>query len=81
MSDRREKLRASKPKALAAKDAFVSQYAAGRGDRAVGLGLNRQGDDWTVKVFAQSAFAARELPDHFGDYDVEVQITGPATTG
>lgn len=79
MSDQREKLLASKPAAMAAKDAFASQYVAGRGDRAVGLGLNRNGDDWTVKVFAQSALAARELPDHFRDFDVEVQITGQAT--
>ena len=80
MSDPREKLRASPPAAMAAKDAFASRYAAGRGDRAVGLGLNRRGDDWTVKVFAESALAARELPDHFGEFDVEVQITGPAAT-
>lgn len=78
MVDQREKLLASKPAAMAAKDAFASRYAAGRLDRSVGLGLNRTGDDWTVKVFAESSSAAKELPDHFGDFDVEVQITGSA---
>lgn len=79
MSDQREKLLASRPAAMAAKEAFTSRYAAGRPDRAVGIGVNQNGDDWAVKVFAQTPSAARELPDHFGDFDVEVQITGPAS--
>lgn len=79
MMDRREKLVASKPAALAAKDAFTSRYVAGHPDRSVGLGLNRTGDDWAMKVFAQSPSAARELPDHFREFAVEVQITGPVT--
>lgn len=78
MMDRREKLVASKPAALAAKDAFTSRYVTGHPDRSVGLGLNRTGDDWAMKVFAQSPSAARELPDHFGKFAVEVQITGSA---
>ncbi|WP_027171554.1 hypothetical protein [Methylobacterium sp. 10] len=78
MVDQREKLVASRPAALAAKDAFTSRYVAGHPDRSVGLGLNRTGDDWAMKVFAQSPSAAKELPDHFGDFAVEVQITGSA---
>ncbi|KQP61674.1 hypothetical protein ASG40_04195 [Methylobacterium sp. Leaf399] len=76
MGEQREKLLASRSAALAAKEAFTSQYAAGRPDRAVGLGVNRSGDDWAVKVFAQTPSAAEELPDHFGAFDVEVEITG-----
>lgn len=79
MDNQRDRLLASRPAALAAKEAFTSQYVAGRQDRAVGLGLNQSGSDWTMKVFAQSPLAARELPDHFGDFDVEVEIAGPAT--
>jgi hypothetical protein len=40
--------------------------------------VNQSGDDWTMKVFAPSSAAARELPDHFRNFDVEVQVTGPA---
>lgn len=80
MSERRERLLASKPAALAAKDAFTSRYAAGRPDRAVGLGLNRSGEDWAVKVFVPSMSAAQNLPEHFADFDVEVQVTGPAAS-
>lgn len=78
MVDQRDKLRASKSAAVAAKEAFTAQYIAGRSDCSVGLGVNERGDDWTMKVFAQSPAAAQALPDHFGDFDVEVQITGPA---
>ncbi|MDB5645185.1 hypothetical protein [Methylobacterium sp.] len=74
----RDKLLASQPAAVAAKEAFVAEYIAGRVDCSVGLGVNESGDDWTVKVFAQSPAAARELPAHFRDFDVEVQVTGPA---
>lgn len=78
MPDQREKLRSSKPAAQAAKDAFASRYAAGRDDLAVGLGLNQSGSNWAVKVFAKSSAAAGHLPDHFGDFDVEVRVTGAA---
>ncbi|KAB1072820.1 hypothetical protein [Methylobacterium planeticum] len=78
MVDQRDKLRASRPAAMEAKDAFTSLYASGRADRAVGLGLNQSGDGWAVKVFVPSPSAARELPDHFRDFDVEVQVTGHA---
>lgn len=74
----REKLLASQPAAVAAKEAFVAEYIAGRVDCSVGLGVNQSGDDWTMKVFAPSSAAARELPDHFRNFDVEVQVTGPA---
>lgn len=77
MGDSRSKLLASKSAAVAAKEAFTAQYIAGRVDCSVGLGVNDRGDDWTVKVFAKSPAAAQALPDHFGDFDVEVQITGP----
>ncbi|MGE7415228.1 hypothetical protein [Methylobacterium tarhaniae] len=76
MVDRREKLLASKPAAQAAKDAFAAEYAAGRNDLAVGLGLNHTGDDWAVTVFAETPTAAQALPDHYGDYPVEVRVTG-----
>ena len=76
MSDQRAKLHASKPAAQAAKDAFASRYVAGRDDLSVGLGLNSSGDDWAVMVFAQTPAAARSLPDHYGDFAVEVQVTG-----
>lgn len=76
--DRRDRLRASKPAAQAAKDAFVSRYASGREDRAVGLGVGPNGDEWTLRVFVQSYAAAAALPDHFDQFDVEVQVTGPA---
>lgn len=79
MADRREKLAASKPAALAARDAFTSQYVAGHPNLSVGLGLNRTGDGWAMKVFAQSQSAAQELPDSFGEFIVEIQITGSAT--
>ncbi|MCC0809130.1 hypothetical protein FPV16_23515 [Methylobacterium sp. W2] len=79
MVDRREKLVASKPAALAAKDAFTSRYVAGHPDLSVGLGLNRTGDGWAMKVFAQTQSAAREIPESFGEFAVEVQITGSAT--
>ncbi|WP_131800125.1 hypothetical protein [Methylobacterium indicum] len=76
MVDRREKLLASKPAAQAAKDAFAEKYAAGRSDLAVGLGLNHTGDDWAVTVLVETPSAAKALPDHYGDYPVEVRITG-----
>ena len=76
--DVRERLRASRPAAQAAKDAFVSRYASGRDDRAVGLGVSPSGDAWTLRVFAQSDAAAAALPDHFDRFDVEVEVTGPA---
>ncbi len=78
MADRREKLLASKPAAQAAKEAFAAEYAAGRSDLAVGLGLNHAGDDWAVTVLAESSTAAQALPDHYGDYPVEVRVTGRA---
>lgn len=78
MSNQRAKLQATRPAAQAAKDAFASRYIAGRDDLAVGLGLNSSGDDWAVMVFAQTPAAARSLPDHYGDFAVEVQVTGPA---
>lgn len=79
MTSRRERLLASEPAAQAAKDAFASIYVSGRDDRAVGLGLNGNGNDWAVKVFVHSAAAAREIPDHFGNFEVDVEVTGPAT--
>jgi hypothetical protein len=78
MVDPRTKLLASKSAAVAAKEAFTAQYIAGRTDCSVGLGVNARGDDWTFRVFAASPTAARELPDHFGTFDVEVEVTGPA---
>ncbi|HEV7439990.1 MAG TPA: hypothetical protein VGN94_10265 [Methylobacterium sp.] len=78
MVDQRDRLLASRPAAMEAKDAFTSLYASGREDRSVGLGLNQSGDDWAVKVFVQSPSAARELPEHFRDFDVKVQVTGLA---
>ena len=78
MSNQRDKLRSSEPAAQAAKDAFASKYVAGRDDLAVGLGLNQSGSNWAMKVFAQSLSAAGELPDHFGDFDVEVKVSGRA---
>lgn len=78
MSDQRSKLQASKSAAQAAKNAFASRYVTGRDDLSVGLGLNSSGDDWAVMVFAQTPAAARSLPNHYGDFAVEVQITGRA---
>ncbi|WP_375466306.1 hypothetical protein [uncultured Methylobacterium sp.] len=78
MGVERAKLLAAKPAAQAAKDAFASEYVSGRDDLSVGLGLNQSGDDWAVMVFAQTRAAANALPDHFGDYAVEVQVTGQA---
>lgn len=78
MSDQRAKLQSSRSAAQAAKDAFASKYASGRNDLAVGLGLNRSGSDWAVMVFAQSPAVANDLPDHFGDFDVEVKVAGTA---
>ncbi|KQP29437.1 hypothetical protein ASG60_11075 [Methylobacterium sp. Leaf469] len=78
MVDQRDKLRASRSAAVAAKDAFAAQYISGRVDCSVGLGVNERGDDWTMRVFAHSPAAAQALPDHFGEFDVEVEITGPA---
>ncbi|MGY2050981.1 hypothetical protein [Methylobacterium sp. JK268] len=78
MADSRDKLLASKPEAQAAKDAFASEYTAGREDLSVGLGVNSTGDDWAVMVFATSSAAAKALPDHYGKYPVEVRVTGGA---
>ncbi|WP_407526842.1 hypothetical protein [Methylobacterium oryzisoli] len=78
MTEQRGKLLASKPAAQAAKDAFASEYAAGRDDLSIGLGVNSKGDDWAVMVFATTPTAAQSLPDHYGDYDVEVRVTGRA---
>ncbi|MEA1834019.1 hypothetical protein U8607_18175 [Methylobacterium durans] len=78
MVDRREHLRASKSAALAAKDAFVSRYASGRDDRAVGIGLSRSGNAWAVKVMVHTQAAAQELPRRFRDFEVDVEIVGLA---
>ncbi|MFE1597287.1 hypothetical protein [Methylobacterium sp. ID0610] len=78
MVDSRAKLLASKSEAQAAKEAFASQYVAGRDDLSVGLGVNSAGDDWAVTVFATSSSAAQSLPDHYGKYPVEVRVTGRA---
>ncbi|WP_298953209.1 hypothetical protein [uncultured Methylobacterium sp.] len=74
----RNKLQASKPEAQAAKDAFAAQYARDRDDLAVGLGLNSTGDDWALTVFARTPTAAQALPDHDGNFAVEVRVTGRA---
>jgi hypothetical protein len=79
MTGHRERLLASEPAARAAKDAFASLYVLGRDDRAVGLGLNESGDEWAVKVFVHSKAAATEIPDHFRNFEVDVEVTGPAT--
>lgn len=78
MAPPRERLIASQPAAEAAKEAFASLYVQGRQDRAVGLGLNQSGDEWAVKVFVHNQSAAKELPDHFGEFKVDVEVTGPA---
>ncbi|MGU3536721.1 hypothetical protein [Methylobacterium sp. A54F] len=77
MDDRRAKLLASQADAQAAKAEFVSQYARGRPGRAVGLGVNRTGDRWTMKVFVEDPDAARGLPKQFRNFDVDVEVTGP----
>lgn len=78
MSEQRSKLTASKDAAQEAKDAFASKYVNNRDDLAVGLGVNESGDAWAVMVFAESTAAAQSLPDHFGNFAVEVRVTGPA---
>jgi hypothetical protein len=78
LAEFRERLAASKAAAVAAKDEFVSRYVRGRENVSVGIGLNRARDDWAMKVFVQSAADRAGLPDHFRDYEVEVQVTGRA---
>ncbi len=80
MSEQRERLLASKPAALAAKEAFTSQYATGRPDRSVGLGLDETGEHWAVKVFAHSPSAAENLPTTFQNFDVEVSVAKTAVS-
>lgn len=77
MGDSRNRLLASKSAAVAAKEAFTAQYIAGRDDCSVGLGVNARGDDWTFRVFTESETAAQELPNRFGSFAVEVEVTGP----
>jgi hypothetical protein len=72
----KDHLLASKQAALAAKEAFKSQYGQALSDCAVGLGLNRDRDDWAMKVYARSAAAGSQLPHHFGPYEVDVEFTG-----
>ncbi|MDR7039413.1 hypothetical protein J2X36_004189 [Methylobacterium sp. BE186] len=78
MDQRREKLLASKSAAMKAKAAFMAQYIEGHADRAAGLGVSKSGEAWAFVVFVHTPDAAAELPDHFGAFDVEVQVTGPA---
>ncbi len=73
-----DKLEASKAAAVAAKEEFASRYVRGR-DVAVGIGLNRARDDWAVKVFVQSASDGAGLPDHFREFEVDVQVGGRAS--
>ncbi len=76
MSTSARPLRSSKAEALAAKDAFSKQFAAGRTDRAIGVGLNSSRDDWAVKVYATTESATMGLPETFDGYEVEVRVTG-----
>jgi len=78
LAELREKLVTSKAAAIAAKEAFKSLYIEGHPDLAVGLGLNRAKSDWAVKVFAQSPSAGAGLPDHFDDFEVDIEVTGTA---
>lgn len=78
MADKRAQLAASERAAVAAKDAFVTHYARGRPDRAVGIGLDEAGTSWVVKVLVHDAEAARDLPTSFRNFKVEVEIVGMA---
>jgi hypothetical protein len=78
LAELREKLAASKAAAVAAKEEFASRYVRGRDNVAVGIGLNRARDAWAVKVFVQSPSDTAGLPDHFRDYEVDVQVAGRA---
>lgn len=72
----RDTLLASKAAALAAKAEFESKYLRDLPNCAVGLGLNSAQNDWVMKVYAHSADVGSRLPNHFGAYKVDVEITG-----
>lgn len=79
MTTTRDNLLASKDAALAAKNAFQSQYGNDLSDCAVGLGLNRSKDDWVVKVYARSPDVGTRLPHRFDRFEVDVEVTEGAT--
>ena len=79
MASLRDKLESSKAAAVAAKDKFTSLYVHGRLDAAVGIGLNRSRDDWAVKVFLRSPSDMASMPDHIGEFEVDVQVAGQTT--
>ena len=76
----RAKLLASRGDALAAKDAFMSAYRRDLSHCAVGLGVSRDGREWTLKVYVQEGDAETHLPNHFERFEVDIEITGPVST-
>lgn len=75
----RERLKASHSDALAAKDAFVLTFRDDLLRCAVGLGVNDDGTDWTLKVYIQDADVEPHLPDHFRHFAVAVEPIGPVS--
>ncbi len=75
----RAKLLASRGDALAAKDAFMSAYGSDLSHCAVGLGVSRDGREWTLKVYVQGGDAETHLPHKFDHFEVDVETTGPVS--
>ncbi len=78
MAVHREKLLSSRSAAMAAKDDFVQHDVEGHRDRAAGIGLNSQRDDWALKVLVRTPAAASGLPKCFHDLDVDIEMIGTA---
>lgn len=76
----RAKLLATRSDALAAKHAFMSAYGSDLAHCAVGLGVSRDGQEWTLKVYVQDGETDMSLPSQFERFEVDVELTGPIST-